>query len=110
MGHALFQRGDNYEIGKIYIDEILKNSPEPLGQFQPNLIGTKHSCMKGIQVGSKEEPQLFKGEMIIKEWKYNNKTFKNLLQNHQTWHKAFFGEEDSSLLKWKANPFSKGRL
>ena len=36
-----------------------------------------------------------------------------LLQNHwanfnQTWHKASFGEEDSSLFKGRAPPFSKG--
>ena len=37
-----------------------------------------------------------------------------LLQNHwtnfnQTWHKASVGEGDSSLFKWRAPPFSKGR-
>ena len=37
-----------------------------------------------------------------------------LLQNHwvnfnQTWHKAPLGEGDSSLFKWRALPFSKGR-
>ena len=36
-----------------------------------------------------------------------------LLQNHwahfnQTWHKASLGEGDSSLFKWKVQPFSKG--
>ena len=35
-----------------------------------------------------------------------------LLQNHwtnfiQTWHKASLGNEDSSLFKWRAQPFSK---
>ena len=29
---------------------------------------------------------------------------------NQTGHKAFFGEGDSSLIKWRAQPFSKGRL
>ena len=28
---------------------------------------------------------------------------------NQTWHKASMGEVDSSLFKWKAPPFSKGR-
>ena len=40
--------------------------------------------------------------------------FHLLLQNHwgkfnQTWHKASLGEGDSSLFKWRAPPFSKGR-
>ena len=40
--------------------------------------------------------------------------FHLLLQNHwanfnQTWHKASLGEGDSSLFKWSAPPFSKGR-
>ena len=38
--------------------------------------------------------------------------FHLLLQNHwanfnQTWHKAFFGDEDWSLFKWKGPPFSR---
>ena len=40
--------------------------------------------------------------------------FHLLLQNHwanfnQTWHKASLGKGDSSLFKWRAAPFSKGR-
>ena len=40
--------------------------------------------------------------------------FHLLLQNHwanfnQTWHKAPLGKGDSSLFKWRAPPFSKGR-
>ena len=41
--------------------------------------------------------------------------FHFLLQNHkascfnQTWHKAFLGESDSSLFKWRATSCSKGR-
>ena len=40
--------------------------------------------------------------------------FHLLLQNHwaefnQTWHKASLGEGNSSLFKWRAPPFSKGR-
>ena len=39
----------------------------------------------------------------------------NFLQNHwfnfnQTWLKASLDEEDSTLFKWKATRFSKGRL
>ena len=68
-GPALFQ-------GKIimkwwkYIDENKKSSsPEPLGQFQPNLAqsilgwrGFKFVQMKG--------PALFQGEIITKAWNY----------------------------------------
>ena len=40
--------------------------------------------------------------------------FHLLLQNHwanfnQTWHKVSLGEGNSSLFKWRAPPFSKGR-
>ena len=40
--------------------------------------------------------------------------FHFLLQNHwanfnQTWHKASLGKGDSSLFKWRAPPFSKGK-
>ena len=40
--------------------------------------------------------------------------FHLLLQNHwanfnQTWHKVSFGEGDSSLFKWRATRFPKGR-
>ena len=43
-----------------------------------------------------------------------NFSYFRLLKNHwanfnQTWHKASFGEGDSSLFKWRALPFSKGR-
>ena len=44
----------------------------------------------------------------------NFSRFHLLLQNHwanfnQTWQKASLGEGDSSLFKWRAPPFSKGR-
>ena len=58
-------------------------------------LGTKHSCMKGIQVCSKEELHLFQGEIIMKQRKCNNEILKSfILQNHwansnPTWHKAF---------------------
>ena len=89
------------------------SSPEPLGQFQPNLAqsilrwgGFKFVQMKG--------PALFQGEIITKKWKLMTK-LKNLLhQNHwayfnQTWHKASLGKGDSSLFKWRALSSSKGR-
>ena len=40
--------------------------------------------------------------------------FKNILKNHsanldQIWHKAYFGDEDSSLFKWTDTPIFKWR-
>ena len=35
---------------------------------------------------------------------------KNEANFNQTWHKAFLGDGDSSLFKWRTLPFSKGRL
>ena len=91
------------------------SSQEPHSQFQPNLAqsilgwqGFKFDQMKG--------PVLVQGEIIMKEQKYIDEIKKNvLLQNHmtnfnQTGHKAFLGEGNSSLIKWRAQPFSKGRL
>ena len=43
-----FCKGENYEIAKIYINEISKTSPEPLGQFHSNLT-TKHLWVKGTK-------------------------------------------------------------
>ena len=37
-------------------------SPEPLGQFKPNLLSTKHPWTKGIQVCLNERPCLFPRE------------------------------------------------
>ena len=87
------------------------SSPEPLGQFQPNLVFL-----------GEEDPSLFKWratpfpkgrQLGNNENKFT--TFKNLLlQNYwanfnQTWHKVSLGEGDSSLFKWRAPSFSKGR-
>ena len=90
------------------------SSPEPLGQFQPNLA-TKHSWVKGIQVCSNEGPRPFPRGDNYEIAKNTLTKLKNLLlQNHwanfiQTWHKASLGEGDSSLFKWRPPPFSKGR-
>jgi hypothetical protein len=57
----------------------------------------------------------FKGEIITKKCKNGVGSFKNpFLQNHpanfnQTWHKSFLDEENSSFLKRRGYPFSKGR-
>ena len=78
-------------------------------------LGTKHPWVKGIHVCSNEEPRAFlKGD----NYEIAKKTLtisKNLLlKNHwtnlnQTWHKVSLCEEDSSLFKWRAQPFSKGK-
>ena len=99
-----------------YIVKIKKSfSPEPLGQFQPNLAQSilelrqfKFVQMKG--------PVLFQGGdnyEIAKIHRWNLKIF--FLQNHlanfnQTWHKASLGEGDASLFKRRTPPISKGRL
>ena len=95
---------------KLFI--FLCSSPEPLGQFHPNL---KQDILKLVQMN--DVSRLFpRGEtykIAIIHWR----NFKNLiLQNHsanfdQTWHKAFFvkGEGSSSLFKWRITPLSKGR-
>ena len=87
------------------------SSPEPLGQFQPNLAQTILGW-RGFEFVQMEGSALFQGEIIanIHWWKFKN----FLLQNHwanfnQTYHKASLDEEDSSLFKWRAPPFSKGR-
>ena len=68
-GPALF-KGEIIREQRKYIDKIKKSSsPEPLGQFQPNLAqsilgwrGFKFVQMKG--------PALFQGEIIKKKRKY----------------------------------------
>ena len=79
-----------------------------------NKLVTKHPLVKGIQVYTNEGPSAFqRGNNEIAKIRWQN--FKNLLlENHwanfnQTWHKTSLGEEDSSLFKWNAPPFSKGR-
>ena len=45
------------------MDKFKKSSsPEPLGQFQLNLVSTYHPGMKGIQVLLNEGPHLFQRE------------------------------------------------
>ena len=58
---------------------------------------------------------LFQGEIKTKNQKYIEEILKNLrLQNHsayfnRTFHKALLDVGDSSLYKWRATSFSKGR-
>ena len=71
-------------------------------------LGTKHPCVKGIQVCSNKGPRPFpRGDKYyIAKLHWRNK--KNLLfQNYwanfnQTWHKASLGDGNSSLFKWRA--------
>ena len=56
-----------------------------------------------------------KAEIITKSRKYIDEILKSSSQEppgnfNQTWHKASLCEEDSSLFKWSAMPFSKERL
>ena len=61
-----FPRGDNYEIGKIQINEIWKSSsPEPLGQFHQNLAQTIFGWL-GFSFSQIKGPTLFQGEIITK--------------------------------------------
>ena len=61
-----FPRGDNYEIGKIQINEIWKtSSPEPLGQFHQNLAQTIFGWL-GFSFIQIKGPTLFQGEIITK--------------------------------------------
>ena len=45
---------------------LLQNHLFDQGQFQPNLIGTKHPWETGIQVYSNECQALFQAETIMK--------------------------------------------
>ena len=69
----------------------------------------------GIHVCLNKGPALFARGDNNKIVKNTLTNFKNLiLKNHlanfnQTWHKAFLGEGDSSLFKWRNPPFSKVR-
>ena len=80
-------------------------------------LGTKHPWVKGIQVCSNKGPHPFpRGdnyEITTIHWQIQIKKF--LLQNclfnfNQTWHNLSMDEGNSSLLNWRAPPFSKGRL
>ena len=50
-GSCPFPRGDSNSIGKIHQLTKFKNLfiPKPLGQFQTNLVDTKHPCVIGTQ-------------------------------------------------------------
>ena len=70
--------------------------------------------VKGIQVCSNEGPIFFQGEIITKLRKYINEFVKPsspepLGQFQPNSHNSSLGEGDSSLFKWMAPPFSKGR-
>ena len=51
----------------------------------------------------------FQGEIITLTKLKKHLIFQNHSANfNQTWHKASFGEGDSSLFEWRATSFSKG--
>ena len=82
------------------------SSQEPLGQFQPNLIGTKHPCVKGIQVCSNDEPKPFpRGDNyeIAKIHSWNLKIFFSRTNgpiSTKLGSKLKLGEGNSNLFKW----------
>ena len=112
-GSHPFPRGDKYEIVKIHWLNLKIFFSRTTWPFSTKL-GTMHPRVKGIQVCLNEGPSFFQGD-IIGNTEYTLTNLKYLLlQNHwpnfnQTWHKASLGEGDSSLFKWRAPPFPKGR-
>ena len=79
-------------------------------------FGTNYPWVKGIQVCSNEGPHPSQRGDYCEMMNINWQLSKNLLlQNHianfiRTWHKVSLGEGDLILCKWRATPFSKGRL
>ena len=59
-------------------------------------MGIKHSKVMGIQICKNEEPCHFPSG-----------DDKEITEKN---HRQIYGDGDSSLLKWKAPPFLKGRL
>ena len=84
-----------------------------ISQFQRTLA----QCILGWRGFKfvKRKVYAFSQREIITKYSENTLTkFKNLLQNHwtnfnQTWHNSSLGEGNSSLIKWVAPPFFKGR-
>ena len=115
-GPALFQ-GEINTKSKNKLTKFKKSSsPEPRTEPISTKLGTKHPWVKGNQVCSNERPRPFqRGDNYEISKKKTLTKFKILLVlNHlanitQTWHKASLGEGESSLFKWRAPPFSKGR-
>ena len=102
-GPCQFPRGNKYEIGKIHWQNIKIFLCRTTGS-----ISTKHrtlqSWVKGIHVCSNEVPRPFP--------RGDNYDIENIhwWNKKKTVHKASLSDEDSSFSKWKAPPFSKGRL
>ena len=78
-----------------------KISPEPQGQFQPNLAQIIFGW-KGILDYSNEGYLFFPREDDYEIWKYIDIDWANF---NQTWQKASLGKEDLSVCKWKSYTF-----
>ena len=106
-----------YKIVKLHWQLLKSSSPEPLGQFQPNLAqhfnilgwrGFKFFSNKGLRALPRED----NFELAFR--KYIEIFFLNLLQNPldqfqpNLAKKVSFGEGDSSLLKWSAHVVFNG--
>ena len=72
-------RGDTYEIVKIHGRNLKIISPEPLSQFQPNLVQNILGW-RGFKFVQNKGPALFQGDIITK-WRKYIKNFLLLLQN-----------------------------
>ena len=77
-------------------------------------LGTKHPWVKGVQVSLNLVPNPFpRGDNyeIVKIPVWNLKIFfsRTRANFNQIWHNEFLGGGDSSLFKWRAKPFSKGK-
>ena len=83
---------------------LSSSSPEPLGQFQPNLaqsiLGWRRFKWRATGDNSENTLTIFKNLLLQNHWS----NFK------QTWHKASLGKGNSSLFKWRATPFPKGDI
>ena len=109
-GPALLQ-GEIITKYRKYIDKIKKSSsPEPLGQFQPNLAQSNLGW-RGFKFVQMTGPALFQGEIITKYRKYNDEIKKSSSQEPPSQFQpilaqASLDDRDSCFFKWRINWFS----
>ena len=103
QGHGLLQ-GEIIAKMQNYIENISKSfSPDPLGQFQPNMAQSILG-FRGFMFVQMTGHALIQGEIIANKKNYieNIKKYfcsEPLGQFLQTWHKASLDGGDSSLFK-----------
>ena len=90
---------------------LSSSSPEPLGQFQPNMAKSILGW-RGSNEGPHPFPRGDNNEIVKIHWR-NLKIFffrsKESISTKFGTNKASLGEKDSILFKWRAPLFSKGR-